>query len=134
MTEAEAPTVRLVLDTTAVAAWMRGSVSVGEILIEIEAENGAVIIPLPCLIEAAHATALIERERLELLLGHRATFLLPDDPADWLALTQLRTLTGRADTASAAMFALDCDVDVMTRDARWYSSVKGGRLALEIED
>lgn len=130
----EPRTVRLVLDTTAITAWTRGSVAVGETLIEIDEEHGAVIIPLACLVEAAHATALLERDRLDLLIGHQATFLISDNPVDWLALTELRTLIGRADYASAAMAALDCDVDVMTADPRWYSSVNGGQNVLLIED
>ena len=44
---------RLVLDTSAIAAWTRGSVSVGELLAEIDLEQGAVIVPMPCLVEAA---------------------------------------------------------------------------------
>jgi hypothetical protein len=127
-------TVQLVLDATAIAAWTRGSVAVGELLIEIDEEHGAVIIPLSCLVEAGHATALMERGRLDLLVGHAATFLVSDDPQDWLALTELRTLTGRADCASAAMISLDYGVDVMTRDPRWYASVAGGRHVLEFDD
>jgi hypothetical protein len=129
-----ARTVRLVLDATAVSAWTRGSVAVGEMLIEIDEEHGAVIIPLSCLIEAAHATALLERDRLSLLIGHAATFLVSDNPDDWLALSELRVLTERADRASAALIGLDYGVDVMTRDARWYSSVNDGQNVLEFDD
>lgn len=127
-------TVRLVLDATAISAFTRGSVAIGEILIEVDDEQGAVILPLACLVEAAHATALLERDRLQMLIGHPATFLVSDNPDDWLALTELRTLTERADRASAALIALDYGVEVMTRDARWYSAVNNGRDVLEFDE
>jgi hypothetical protein len=127
-------TVRLVLDSTAISSWVRESIAVGELLAEVNDEYGAVIVPLPCLVESAHATAMLNRPRLDLLLAHEATVLVGDDPAEWVALTELRTLTGRADCASAALIALDYQVDVMTRDSRWYSSVAGGQFALQFED
>lgn len=130
----EPRTIRLVLDTTAITAWVRESVAVGEVIAEINDEYGAVIVPLACLVESAHVTAMLHRERLELLLAHPATFLVGDDGKDWVALAELRTLVGRADLASAAMVALDADVDVMTRDPRWYASVAGGRHVLEFDD
>ncbi|GAA2692450.1 MULTISPECIES: hypothetical protein [Actinoplanes] len=125
---------KLVLDTSAITAWARGSVAVGETLAEINDEGGAVIIPLWCLIEAGHHTAMIDRDRLELLLAHPATFLISDDAEDWESLVALRALVGRADCASAAMLALDLGVDVMTRDPKWYSGVAGGRIVLAIEE
>jgi hypothetical protein len=127
-------TIRLVLDTTAVTSWLRGSIAVGEILAEIDEENGAAIIPLWCLIEAGHESAMIDRERLDLLLAHPSTFLITDDAEDWEMLVGLRALTGRADCASAAWLALDLEVDVMTRNPGWYEKVGGGRMVLEIED
>jgi hypothetical protein len=125
---------KLVLDTSAITAWVRGSVAVGETLAEVNDENGAVIIPLWCLIEAGHNTAMIERERVELLLAHPATFLITDDAQDWEALVALRALTGRPDCASAAMLALDLGVDVMTGDPQSYKGVADGRIVLRIEE
>ena len=126
-------TIRLVLDTTAITAWCRGSIAVGELIAEINDEYGAVVIPLPCLVEAAHKTAMLEQQRLDLLVGHEATVLLVDDAEEWKALAATRTVVGHADLASAALFAMLCDVSVMTRDARWYSEL-GGTLALEFDD
>ncbi|MFI1994775.1 hypothetical protein [Actinoplanes sp. NPDC020271] len=125
---------KLVLDTSAITAWLRGSVAVGETLAEVNDEGGAVIIPLWCLVEAGHDTAMIERERLDLLIAHPATLLITDDADDWDALVALRSLTGRPDCASAAMLALDLGVDVMTADARWYKGVADGRIVLQIEE
>lgn len=126
--------VCLVLDATAITSWVRGSLAVGETLAEITDEHGAVLIPLWCLIEAGHDTAMLDRERLDLLLGHPATFLIADDGDNWEMLVGLRALTGRHDAAAAAMLALEMEVGVMTRHPDWYQSVRNGRLTLPIED
>jgi hypothetical protein len=124
---------RLVLDTTAMTAWCRGSIAVGELLAEVNDENGAALVPLSCLVEANHLTASLEREYLELLLEHPATVLVADDPQDWPALAELRTLTGGADSASAALLALDAGADVLTRDPQRYAGIKGGRITLPFQ-
>ena len=121
---------RVVLDTTALTAWCRGSIAVGELLAEVNDEHGAALIPLSCLVEANYLTGGLEREYLELLLEHPATFLIADDAQDWQALAELRTLTDSADSAAAALLALDAGIDVFTRDPHRYTGVKGGRIAL----
>lgn len=126
--------VCLVFDTTAVTSWVRGSVAVGETLAEIADDHGAVLIPLWCLVEAGNDTAMVGRERLDLLLNHPATFLIADDGDDWEMLVGLRAMTGRHDAAAAALLAIEMDVDVMTRHPDWYQSVRNGRLTLSIED
>jgi len=123
----------LVLDTSAVAAWVRGSVSVGELLAEIDAEGGAVIVPLACLIEAA-AVVAGGREWLDLLVQHPTTQLLADDPQDWRMLAATRALLGRADLASAAWFAVEHGVDVLTQHGDQYTGLDGGSIVLPIED
>lgn len=127
-------TIRLVLDSTAIAAYTRGSVAVGELLGEIDDEHGAVVIPLTCLVEAGARTAMLEQPLIEALLAHRATYLVVDDPGNWVELTELRSIVGKLDLASAALLALDCEVYVLTRDARWYSGVASGGIALEFDD
>jgi len=77
---------------------------------------------------------MIDRERLDLLLAHPATFLIEDDGDDGEMLVGLRALTGRHDCASAAMPALEMEVDVMTRHPSWYKTVKNGHLTWAIED
>ncbi|MEV6301976.1 hypothetical protein AB0M02_21360 [Actinoplanes sp. NPDC051861] len=126
--------VRLVLDASAVAGWVRGSIAVGELIAEIDDEHGAVLLPLSCLIEAAHSTGMLAQAHLEILIGHQAVLLVPDDAADWLALTTLRGIVGTPDRASAALLALDAGVDVLTRDATWYDGVAGGRIGLTFRD
>jgi hypothetical protein len=60
-------------------------VSVGELLAEIDLEQGSVIVPLPCLVEAA--AQLVEgREWLDLLVQHSAATVAQDDPDEWRML------------------------------------------------
>jgi len=129
----EPRSIAIVLDTTAVTAWARGSVAVGELLAELDDEHAAAVLPLSCLVEAAHKTGMLEQARLDLLVTHPAVFLLEDAADDWKALAATRLLVDRLDLASAAWFGLKCEVDVMTSDPRWYSSVNGGRDVLEFE-
>ncbi|BAL87258.1 hypothetical protein AMIS_20380 [Actinoplanes missouriensis 431] len=126
--------VCLVFDTTAVTSWVRGSLAVGETLAEIDDEGGAVLIPLWCLVQAGDQTGMVDRERLDLLLKHPATFLIVDDGEDWDSLVALQQMTGAHDRASAALMALHMDVDVMTSKPHWYASVKNGQKTLLIED
>jgi hypothetical protein len=83
-------------------------------------------------VEVAHATTA--QHRLDILIGHPATALLGDDPGDWRALAATRAIVGRIDLASAALFALDSGVDVLTQDPGWYADLGGARITLEIED
>jgi hypothetical protein len=92
------------------------------------------MLPLPCLIEAAHVTGMLEPELLNMLIDHRAVLLVSDDPDDWVALAALRALVDGPDRASAALLALDAAVDVMTRDATWYQGVGDGQIGHEFED
>jgi hypothetical protein len=133
VTDREPPAVRLVLDTSAIAAWVRGSPAVGELLAEIDLEGGLVLIPLPCLLEAA-AQITTDREWLLLLLDHRATQVISDDPDDWEMLAGVRVLLGAADLASAGWLALECNVDVLTQHSPLYAALAGGNLTLQIED
>jgi hypothetical protein len=124
---------RLVLDTSAVAAWARGSVSVGELLAEIDLEYGAVIIPLPCLIEAA-ANLVDGKDLLDLLVEHTASVVLADDPGDWRMLAGVLAVVGNHALASAAWNALDLGVDVLTRHPGRYAGLAGGGMVLPFDD
>ncbi|GIM88835.1 hypothetical protein Ato02nite_006280 [Paractinoplanes toevensis] len=64
-----------------------------------------------------------DHPRLELLIGHESVYLLEDKAEDWRALAATRGLVDRPDSASAALLAIECEVNVMTRDPRWYSAV-----------
>ncbi len=125
--------IAIVLDTTALTAWARESVAVGELIAEIEDDHGAVLVPMACLVEAAYRTGMLAEQRLRMLLDLPTVFLVVDDPEDWPALAATRNLVERADLAAAAWLAVDAQVQVMTSDPRWYSAVNGGRDVLTFE-
>jgi hypothetical protein len=113
--------IRLVFDTSAIIAFTRSSIHVGEVLAEVDDEDAAVALPLACLVEAVHAVTDVER--LDLLVAHRATVILPDEPATWQALAITYDIVGRTDAASAALAAIDHDVDVLTRQIGLYAGL-----------
>ena len=124
--------IRLVFDTSAIVAFTRGSIHVGELLAEIDDEHAAVALPLACLVDAVPAVADIDR--LELLVAHRATAVKTDEPALWQALAATCEIVGRADAAAAALAAIDHNVDVLTRTPLIYSGLDAGGLVIAIED
>lgn len=125
--------VQLVLDTSAILDYCRGSLPVGELLVEIDAEGGAVALPLLCLVEAANANP-DDEHWLDMLLQHPATEVVGVEPHLWKILAAIRNTVGRVDAASAALIALDYDVDVATRTPRLYAGLGGGEIALPLED
>ena len=79
----------LVLDTSAVIAYARGSVDVGEPIAEVHSEGGTVLVPDVCLIEAA---SRVGDDMPRLLLEHPACELEPLSLKHWPALAAARTL------------------------------------------
>ena len=132
--EPTARTVALVLDTSAIAGFARGSVAVGELLAEIDSEGGCALVPLPCLTEAAALVSEDELSWLDILRNHAATQLVVDDPEDWRMVAGLLRLVGSYPHALAAWMALECGVDVMTRNPEAYAMLKGGSITLPFED
>jgi hypothetical protein len=61
--------VRVVLDASAIVAFTRESIHVGEVMAEIDDELGAAALPLPCLVQAIHAVA--DTHRLDLTAPRR---------------------------------------------------------------
>jgi hypothetical protein len=110
----EPPTVRLVLDTTAVARLVRGAVSVGELLAEIDAEHGTPVVPLPCLIEAAPVT-VAAGPWVSSLIDHPATSVVATDVDEWRRVAEVRSLVGAYEPAAGAWQALAYAVDDLTR-------------------
>ena len=123
---------RIVFDRTAVLAYARSSVAVGELLVEVDEEGGCAVVPLPCLVEAA--LMLEDRTRLEVLTGHPAVNVLGDDPATWRDLAALRDVVNSSDMASAVLWAIDLNVDIFTRTPRLYAGVADGTLTLPFDD
>jgi hypothetical protein len=124
--------IRIVFDRSAVLAYTRETLAVGELLAELDDELVCALIPLPCLVEAA--VTVPGSERLDLLLGLDAVTVAADDPAKWRDLSGLRDAVSSHDVASAALWAIDLDVDVFTRTPRLYAGVAGGELVLPFDD
>jgi hypothetical protein len=67
-----------------------------------------------------------------LLVEHRASRLLGDDPANWQALAATYDIVGRLDAASAALAAIDFDIDVLTARPGLYGGLAGGGPVIPI--
>lgn len=124
--------VTLVLDASAVAAYTRASIHVGEVLAEVLDGGTRAAIPLPCLVEAAHI--VVDGARLDLLTGHPAVLVVAEDPADWQALTAAYDLVGSYEAANAALLALDQNAAVLTRHPGRYAGLDEGGLVVAIAD
>ena len=123
--------LRQILDTSAVLSFTQRSIHVGEVLAQVADEDAVAGIPLICLLEASRSAA--DQGRLALLVEHRFTEVLAEDPAQWQALATLYDIVGRLDAASAALAALDYGVDVLTRQPGLYTVVDGGSMVIPIE-
>ncbi|HET6950395.1 MAG TPA: hypothetical protein VFI47_08470 [Acidimicrobiales bacterium] len=63
------PALRVILDTSAITAFCRESIHVGEVIAEVADEEGAAVgLPVLCLVEATRTVA--DTDRLELLVNH----------------------------------------------------------------
>ncbi|WP_431935760.1 hypothetical protein [Micromonospora sp. RP3T] len=113
------PPIRLVLDVTALRAYVAGSVHVGEVLHEV-VEDGRFAVPVPVAVEALATTTGKDLAALHRLFGLERCALLADRAGDLIELTHWRRLTGRADMAAAAVAALTHDAAVLTADGRRY--------------
>lgn len=111
--------VRLVLDLSALRAYLAGSVHVGETIHEV-VEDGRFGVPLAVAVEALAGAAGKDLALLHRLFALEACALLPELPDDLLELTYWRRLTGRPDMAAAAVAALVHDAAVLTSEGRRY--------------
>ncbi|MEU3455636.1 hypothetical protein ABZ671_18845 [Micromonospora sp. NPDC006766] len=119
------PTVRIVLDTSAIIAFGRESIDVGEVLAEVADEDDCVFgLPVLCLAEAARVVT--DQDRLTLLVQHRAAEILLPDPDSWQALAVTLDTVGRVDAASAVLAAIDLGCDVLTGQPGLYGGIAGG--------
>jgi hypothetical protein len=124
--------VHLVLDTTAIVAFAAGSIPVGELIAEIDDENGVAGLPVLCLAEASRFAA--DSDRLTLLANHHATVLLSVPAGDWRALAiTTDEIIGRVDAASAVLAAYNHDCEVLTATPRLYAGLDGDMI-LPIEE
>lgn len=118
-------TVRIILDTSAIVAFTRESIAVGEVIAEVADEPGcAVGLPVLCLAEAARVAA--DSTRLDLLVNHQTALVLTPDPVSWRALAITHDTVGRLDAASAVLIAIDLGCDVLTSQPGLYAGLAGG--------
>jgi hypothetical protein len=101
------PRVRLILDTSAVIAYVGESIDVGEPITEIVDEDGLIGVPVVCLVEAAARIPEGKAAGLAVLARHHAVVVLDGRAEDWEALTGWAQVLGRADSAAALLEALD---------------------------
>lgn len=126
-------TAHLVLDTSGIASFLAGGISVGELLVEVDAANGAVLLPYPCLVEAAAAVPdKTASALLGVLLDHAAVQLVDVAP-EWQILAALVGLIGQYGAASAAWLAATEDVDIATRRPGLYAPL-GEDIVLLLAD
>jgi hypothetical protein len=116
--------LRILLDASAIVAFCRESVHVGEVIAEVaDEEDAAVGPPVLCLVEGSRAVA--DTSRLDLLVQHPATTVLTPDP-DWRALAATYDTVGRLDAASAVLAALDLDCHLLSAQPGLYGGIAGG--------
>jgi hypothetical protein len=89
-------------------------------------------LPLLCLVEADNVNP-DDEHWLDMLMQHPATTVVSDDAELWKVLAAIRNSVGRVDAASAALMALDYDVDVATRTPGLYAGLGGGGFVLPLE-
>jgi hypothetical protein len=116
--------VRVLFDASAIIAFTRGSIDVGETLAEVNDEDAAAGLPILCLVEASRAVS--DTDRLDLLVAHPATAVLVPRPDDWQALAVTYETVGRLDAASAVLAAIDLDCLILTGQSGLYGGLAGG--------
>jgi hypothetical protein len=121
--------VSVVLDTSAILAFSRGSIPVGDTAAEVDDDGSLIGLPISCLVEARWRLA--DAGRLSLLVHHRATELIAA-PGDWSALAAALDVAGRQDAASALLAAVLWGCDVLTAHPRRYSALAGGGPVIPI--
>lgn len=124
--------ITLVLDASAVAAFTRASIHVGEVLAQVLDGDTLAAIPVPCLVEAAHT--IVDPDRLSVLVTHAAVMVVGEDPGEWQALTAAYHLVGQYEAASAGLVAVDHGAAVLTRYPGLYAGLNEGGLVIPIVD
>ncbi|MEU7611600.1 PIN domain-containing protein [Micromonospora sp. NPDC049204] len=118
-TEDDRP-VRLVLDRSALLAYLAGSVHVGEPLHEVIQDRNRFGVTA---VTAAETLAIVsdpkERATLHRLLSLDACEVLSTEGHSWHELSFWRTVTGRADLATTALAVLEHDASILTGEDRY---------------
>jgi hypothetical protein len=122
--------VQILLDASAITAFTRRSVDVGEILAEVDDEHAAAGLPVLCLVEASRA--VVDGDLLDYLVAHRATAVLPVEPDGWRALAATYDTVGRLGAASAVLAAAAADLPILTAQPALYAGLEGGGPIIRI--
>jgi hypothetical protein len=115
--------ILIVLDTSAILAYTRGSIHVGEPMAEVDNDGGVVGLPVSCLAEASWMVSDVDR--LKLLAEHHATRLMTFSQ-DWPSLAETVETVGRMDAALAVLGAVGSGCDVLTACPGLYGGLEGG--------
>ncbi|MDP9797566.1 hypothetical protein J2S43_006078 [Catenuloplanes nepalensis] len=113
--------IRILLDASAIAAFCRGSVHVGEPMSEVLDEGAVVGLPLLCLIESHRLIA--EADLLHHLVARESTVILAPAAEVWRDVAAYTDVVGRMDAASAAV---DLDASLLTTQPELYSDLPDG--------
>lgn len=120
MTAYDAPPVRLMLDRSALLAYLAGSVHVGEPLHEVIADGVRFGVTA---VTAAETLAVVDdpkdRAALHRLLALDACAVLSTPAGSWQELAYWRGFTGRVDLATTVMACLDHDAPILTGELRY---------------
>ncbi|MCW3820011.1 PIN domain-containing protein [Micromonospora sp. DR5-3] len=120
MSTPDAPPVRLVLDRSALLAYVSGSVHVGETLHEVITDGVRFGVTA---VTAAETLAVVDdgkdRAALRRLLALDACAVLPTDAGSWQELAYWRRFTGRADLASTVLACLTHDAPILSGEPRY---------------
>ncbi|PWU52749.1 hypothetical protein DLJ47_18055 [Micromonospora sp. S4605] len=112
--------VRLLLDRSALLAYVAGSVHVAEPLHEVIADRNRFGVTA---VTAAEALAAIDdpkdRATLHRLLALDACLVLSTDGHTWHELAYWRGYIGRADLATTIMASFEHDASILTRENRY---------------
>ncbi|MEU4334878.1 hypothetical protein AB0F59_09655 [Micromonospora lupini] len=120
MTPEDDRPIRLVLDRSALLAYLAGSVHVGEPLHEVIQDRNRFGVTA---VTAAETMAIVsdpkERATLHRLLTLDACEVLATEGRSWHELSFWRTVTGRADLATTVLAVLDHDASILTGEDRY---------------
>jgi len=116
--------VHLILDTSAIQAFTRASIDVGEIISEVNDESAAFGLPVLCLVEANRTAA--DQERLEILLRHEAATVLDVRASNWRELAAMSAGIDSLAAASAALATVDLRCFILTSEPQLY--VRSGMI------
>lgn len=120
MTAADVPPVRLLLDRSALLAYLAGSTHAGEPIHEVIADGMRFAVTA---VTAAETLAVVDgakdRATLRRLLALDACAVLTTPADTWQELAYWRRFTGRMDLATTVMACLDHDAPILTGEHRY---------------